>query len=269
MSDLRLMCIFAHPDDEALGCGFTLAKVASEGVQITLVCATRGERGWQGVPEVFPGEVAFGKIREAELLEASKVLGIREVVFLDYLDGDLSRVNTLEAVGKIAREIRRVRPQVVVTFDPSGAYGHPDHIAISQYSLGGVMAAADIGYIDSAGFPPHRVEKVYYMVDTAELVQMVKETIGPISIEVGGVVREHFGWPGWAVTTWINAVDHWETGLKAIACHQTQVSGILDRLYRLPETHDPGVWANQAFYRVFSLVPVEGHLETDLFEGLR
>lgn len=95
---LKLMCVLAHPDDESLGMGGTLAKYAAEGVETYLVTATRGERGWFGEEKDYPGPEALGKMREAELLNAAKELGIREVNFLDYMDGDLDQANASEAI---------------------------------------------------------------------------------------------------------------------------------------------------------------------------
>lgn len=76
---LKLMCVLAHPDDESLGTGGTLAKYAAEGIETYLVTATRGERGWKGDEQDNPGLEALGKTREAELLAAARVLGLREV----------------------------------------------------------------------------------------------------------------------------------------------------------------------------------------------
>src|SRR5262245_48764454 len=127
---LRLMAVLAHPDDESLGFGGTLARYAAEGVETYLVTATRGEHGWFGDPAEYPGPEALGRIREAELQAAANVLKLCEIRFLDYIDGDLDKADPREAVAKIVGHLRRVRPDVVLTFDPNGAYGHPDHIAI-------------------------------------------------------------------------------------------------------------------------------------------
>ena len=88
---LKLMCILAHPDDESLGTGGILAKYAAEGVETYLVTATRGERGWMGDEKDDPGLEALGRLRTGELQAAAQVLGLREVNFLDYIDGDLDR----------------------------------------------------------------------------------------------------------------------------------------------------------------------------------
>src|SRR5512142_497609 len=156
---LRLMCLFAHPDDETLSAGGILAKYAAEGVETYVICATRGERGWGGKSkETYPGPAALGKIREAELRAAAGVLGVREVIFLDYIDGDLDKASPGEAIARIAAHLRRVRPQVVVTADPQGWYGHPDHIAMTQFTLGALVQAA----AGAPGQPPHQVSKLYY-----------------------------------------------------------------------------------------------------------
>src|ERR1700687_2036782 len=140
---LKLMCVLAHPDDESLGNGGILAKCAAEGVETYLVTATRGERGWFGNESDYPGLEALGKRREAELLAAAQVLGIRRVDFLDYIDGDLDQAPPSEVIAQIVGHVRSVKPDVVVTFGPDGAYGHPDHIAICQLTTAALVAAAD------------------------------------------------------------------------------------------------------------------------------
>src|SRR5215469_2010580 len=95
---LKLMCVLAHPDDESLGNGGILAKYAAEGIKTYLVTATRGEHGWFGDEQTYPGPKELGKIRENELLDAARVLNIRSVDFLDYIDGELDQVNAEEAI---------------------------------------------------------------------------------------------------------------------------------------------------------------------------
>jgi LmbE family N-acetylglucosaminyl deacetylase len=99
------MGVFAHPDDESLGIGGTLAAYAAEGIETYLVSATRGERGRFGDSGEKPPLEVVGRVREAELRDAAKVLGVREVHFLDYCDGDLDRANAAE-VGDVARVYR-------------------------------------------------------------------------------------------------------------------------------------------------------------------
>src|SRR5262245_50885968 len=86
---LRLMAILAHPDDESMAMGGTLARYAAEGAEVTLITATRGQQGWPGAPADNPGPRRLGELREAELRAAARVLGLHELVFLDYVDGEL------------------------------------------------------------------------------------------------------------------------------------------------------------------------------------
>src|SRR5574341_1465404 len=136
---LKLMCVLAHPDDECLGTGGILARYEAEGVETYLVTATRGEHGWWGEEKDYPGPEALGQIREAELRASAQALGLREVNLLDYLDGALDQAGPAQAIAKIVGHLRRVRPHVVVTFGPEGAYGHPDHIAISQFTSAAIV----------------------------------------------------------------------------------------------------------------------------------
>ncbi len=162
------MCVLAHPDDESLGTGGALARYASEGVEIHVVCATRGELGRFGNAVEKPAPEVVGRAREAELRAAAAVLGTSEVNFLGYVDRSLDAADPLEAQSRIASHIRRVRPHVVITFAPDGAYGHPDHIAISQFATGAVVAAADAQFaIPDCGYPAHSVSKLYYIAWSA------------------------------------------------------------------------------------------------------
>ena len=138
---LRLMAVLAHPDDESLAMGGTLARYADEGMETFLVTATRGENGRYGRAKRW-SPTALARVREAELRAACDVLGISELSFLDYEDGAVDRVWAADASDKIAGHIERVRPDVVLTFGPEGAYGHPDHIAISQFTTAAVVQAA-------------------------------------------------------------------------------------------------------------------------------
>lgn len=268
MEAKRILCVFAHPDDESMGMGGTIARYASEGVDVSLVCATRGERGWFGPEDGNPGLVKLGQLREGELRQAAEILGIHAVHFLDYTDGDLDRVEPLEAIGRIANHIRTIQPQVVVTFPPDGNYGHPDHIAISQFASAAVVCAADPEYTGGALLPSHRVSKMYYMVDSEKFVQLVTSTMGEITFDVDAQVRGEIAWKDWQVTTRIEMSAHTKTALRAIKCHASQLAS-LGPLMASPEEMFAQVLAVQGtFYRVFSLVNGGRKVETDLFEGI-
>ncbi len=163
---LKLMAVLAHPDDESLGAGGILAKYAAEGIETSLVTATRGERGWFGDERENPGFEGLGQIREAELQAAAEVLGIRSVNFLDYIDGELDQAHPAEVVAKIVGYLRHVKPDVVVTFGPDGSYGHPDHIAIAQFTTAAIIEAASPDSLYYRELAPHSVAKLYYMAPT-------------------------------------------------------------------------------------------------------
>ena len=255
---LRLMCVLAHPDDESLGTGGILAKYASEGVATSVVTATRGERGRFDDTGVSPGPAIVGRAREAELRAAASELGVRDLAFLDYLDAQLDRADPNEAVEKIANHIRRVRPQVVVTFDPFGAYGHPDHIAISQFTTAAIVRAADT----------YRVSKLYYFVFTAHQWATYQGAFKTLSSTIDGTVRSAMAWPDWSITTQVDASAVWQKVWRAVQCHKTQMS-IYKTFASLSEDDQKLIWGRPAFYRVFSLVNGGRAVETDLFEGFR
>ncbi len=265
---LKLLAILAHPDDESLGLGSTLAKYAAEGVQTYLICATRGERGWNGDDKDNPGLMALGKIRAGELVCAAETLGIRQVYFLDYIDGELDQADPGKAIQKIALLIQEIRPQVVVSFGPDGGYGHPDHIAVSQFAMAACLLAADSGSLKVQDLSSHQVSKFYYFVNNPDMTKNYTGFFGDIHMDVDGVARAFSTWQDWMCTTVIDGSAHWRTALKAVNCHQSQVS-IYGGLNELSDEKNIALWGKRAFYRAFSLVNGGRKLETDLFAGIR
>ena len=267
---MKLCGVFAHPDDETLGAGGTFARYAAEGVETYVVTATRGQRGRFKDGAGHPGPEAVGRVREAELRAACAVLGVQEVSLLDYWDKDLDRADPGEIVGQLVAHLRRIRPQVVITFDPTGAYGHPDHIAICQFATAAVTAAADPSFpvAEGADRPAHRVSKLYYMGWPAAKWEAYQEAFKRLVSKVDGVERQAAPWPDWGLTTRIDTADHWETVWRAVQCHETQMA-IYGPLAHLSEEHHRGLWGSQEYYRAMSLVNGGREKETDLFEGLR
>lgn len=265
---LKLLAVLAHPDDESLGLGGVLAKYAAEGVRVSLVTATRGEGGrfheHRDGPE-HPGRERLGAIREAELRAAAEVLGIADVSILGYPDGRLDEADPREILGKLVEHVRRVRPDVVITFPPDGAYGHPDHIAICQFATAAVVASADPGFGDGSA---HAASKLYYFVHSEARMTAYEEAFKKLTSKVDGVERHPHPWPEWEITTRIESRAHTNTVRRAISCHVSQVSvfGALRTLS--PERHEE-LWGIQEFYRAMSTVNGGRRPETDLFEGLR
>jgi N-acetyl-1-D-myo-inositol-2-amino-2-deoxy-alpha-D-glucopyranoside deacetylase len=135
-----ILAVFAHPDDESFGMAGTLTLAAAAGLPVHVVCATDGDLGGEG--ESVADRVMAPDIRRGELRGACRAMGIGEPVFLGYGDsgmegwgpppGSLVLADTDEVVDRIVEVIVRLRPEIVVTFDPNGIYGHPDHTAISR-----------------------------------------------------------------------------------------------------------------------------------------
>lgn len=261
----RLMAVLAHPDDESLGVGGLLAASAAQGVETYLVTATRGERGRFFTNDGRPSDSEVGRVREAELRAAAQVLGVREVALLDYVDGELDRSNSQEVVASIVAHLRRVRPQVVVTFDPFGAYGHPDHVAISQLTSAAILAAADSDFANE--LEPHRVSKLYYFVTDERRWAVYQSAFKRLTSRVDGEERSAVAWPAWAVSATIDARDHWRTVWSAVNCHATQLA-VYGRLGELTPDEHEALWGSETFYRVFSRVNGGRTRETDLFAGI-
>jgi LmbE family N-acetylglucosaminyl deacetylase len=265
---LKLLAVFPHPDDETLGLGPTLARYSAEGVETYLICATRGERGWFDSEGPDPGLEGVARIREVELLCAAEHLGLHEVSFLDYIDGDVDQANPEDIIGKLVSHIRHIKPHIVVTFSPDGAYGHPDHIALSQFTNGALVCAADKDFVDANAQPSHRVLKFYYMVDSLDIVGVANEAFGGISMEVDGVTRTHVGWEDWQITTRLDNNKYLDKVQKAMLCHRSQLPGY-GPLAEWSLAELTKIFGTGNFYRAFSIVNGGRKVETDLFEGLR
>ena len=194
-SRFKLLAVLAHPDDESLGLGGTLAKYAAEGVDTYLVTATRGERGRLGTRGKTADPSETGRVREMELRDAASVLGIREVSILGFPDGAVDRVDAKVAIRTIVEHIRRIRPQVVVTFGPEGGYGHPDHVAICQFATAGTICAADTAFHCGESLPPHRAAKLYYMAWRKAALDLYEATFRKLVSTVDGDRREATPWP--------------------------------------------------------------------------
>lgn len=263
---LRLMAVLAHPDDESLGVGGTLATYAAEGIETYVVTATRGERGRYFTNEGRPSDAEVGRVREAELRAAAQELGVREVQFLDYVDGELDQAEAREATGRIVAQLRRLRPQVVITFDPFGAYGHSDHVAICQFTTAAVFAAADPSFPAEA--PPHRVSKLYFFVTTERRWAPYQVAFKRLTSTVDGAERGALSWPDWAVSAEIDTRRQWPTVWRAVRRHESQLAQYEALRELSPEQHEI-LWGSGTFYRVFSTVNGGRGKETDLFAAVR
>jgi N-acetylglucosamine malate deacetylase 2 len=172
MKQRKLLCIFAHPDDESRIVGGALAKYASEGVHITLVVATRGEEGSAGEPPLCSTE-ELPRVREQELREACRILGISDLEILDYRDGSLPDVDQDELIGRFVESIRRTRPDVVLTFGPEGRTLHPDHLVIHKAATAAFHLAGDPDAYPAHQLPPYTPAKLYYHIVPESIAKRV------------------------------------------------------------------------------------------------
>lgn len=224
-----LLIVLAHPDDESFAMGGTLAKYAAQGVKVTLVCATRGEAGIAGLT---PDETA--QVRTRELEAAATALGLADVRFLGYLDGQLATANPTTVVGQLVDILRAVQPQAVITFGPDGISGHPDHRAIHRFATTA---------FDQAGL----LARLYYLAPSEATMQ----GCGVIPAEeiAGGPVAA------------IDVGEHLATKVRAMQCHASQ---------NPPFSGSPEVEAERlACHEYFTLarpIAVDGTGWTDLFE---
>lgn len=178
-----LLAALAHPDDESFGAGGTLALYAQRGVQVHLVCATRGEAG-QVSAECLQGFDSVADLRVSELRCAAGILGLAGVHFLDYRDSGMSgssdnqhpRALAAAPVGEVALRmvhfIRLLHPQVIITNDPIGGYKHPDHIAIHKATTKAFHLAGDPAFVDVDGLPPYQPQKLYYQVFSKQALRL-------------------------------------------------------------------------------------------------
>jgi LmbE family N-acetylglucosaminyl deacetylase len=138
----RLLCVFAHPDDEVFCAGGSIAKYSAEGYEIKVVSATKGDAG-----QIRDAKIAtrrtLGSVRAGELQQSCLHLGVQEAVCLEYGDGTLKDVDMETLVADVVKIIREFQPDVVITFGPDGAYGHPDHIAIGKATTIACTLAGD------------------------------------------------------------------------------------------------------------------------------
>ncbi|HMV48279.1 MAG TPA: PIG-L family deacetylase [Blastocatellia bacterium] len=225
-----LLAVFAHPDDESLVAGGTLAKYAAESERrrTALLCATRGDWG-----PISDDELAdysnLGEVRERELRAACEVLGISWLRFLDIEDACVSAVIGTEdeavALEKIVRAIRELRPQTIITFGPDGLYGHPDHIAIGQLTAQACRLAADADVFPqhlTEGLSAHQTAELLFATAPQGLYSDLLAQLPP-SAHLWGIPPESFGVPAETITAQVNIAPFWEQKLRALRCHRTQL----------------------------------------------
>lgn len=264
------MAVVAHPDDEAFGLGGTLAKYAAEGCDVHVVTATRGEAGDIRDPELA-NRANLPQVREQELRCACDTYGIHPPHFLDYVDGQLPIVHQGQAVGKIVRLLRELRPQVLITFGPDGIYCHYDHMAVHRWATAAYDMAAD-----ESCFPDqirdscelHQVRKLYYQVLSEEALTAMSPEGQAASVMMDGVPFPMVGWPPEKITTAIDVSDQLETKLKGLMCHATQID-VTSELEGVDVAQMAQAFGRETYVLARCTVGWPDGVETDLLRGLR
>jgi N-acetyl-1-D-myo-inositol-2-amino-2-deoxy-alpha-D-glucopyranoside deacetylase len=282
---LTLMAVHAHPDDEIFGTGGVYARAADEGMRTVLVVATGGEEGEIRDParDTPEGHARLAEIRADELRRSVDVLGIEEVYFLGYRDSGMLgtpandnpasffRADREEATGRIVRLIREVRPDVLVTYDERGGYGHPDHVTAHEVTTAAVEAAADPERYPEPGLSAWSVPKVYNTANPRSVWRWIGEQMRERGIapepEEPEYDYESYLTPDELITTRVDVSPYVRRKHAALMEHQTQISAD-DWLNSMPADLMEALLRTESFIRIHSAVPVP-EPENDLFAGLR
>lgn len=272
---LTLMAVHAHPDDEATGTGGVLARYAAEGVRTVLVTCTDGSCG-DGPGGVKPGDpghdpVAVASLRRQELEESCGVLKITDLEMLEYPDsgmagwpgndapGSFWQTPVEEAAARLAELMRHYRPDVVVTYDENGFYGHPDHIQAHRIT----MAALEL-----VDFTP----KVYWTTVPRSAMGRFGEVMREFGEDVPepdpaeGAATPEIGLPDDEITTWVDTTAFSDQKFDALAAHASQGENIF--FLKMGKKRFGELMGTETFLRVQDPTgaPVP---ENDLFAGLR
>jgi LmbE family N-acetylglucosaminyl deacetylase len=266
---LTIMAVHAHPDDEVISTGGVLARYAAEGIQTVLVTCTNGEQGDApgGIKPGQPGHdmSAVRAQRLCELQESAALLGIEHVELLGYRDSGMDgwdanhdpdafwNIPLERAAARLGDLMRHYRPQVVVTYDENGNYGHPDHIQANRITLV-AAAATDIP------------AKLYY---TAIPRESSREMF--TALRARGIIDfeppDDFGTPMDQITTVVDVAPYVRRKVKALEAHGSQGDSI--PFLRMPSELQQMIFSTESFVRHFNRVAAAPAQETDLFAGLR
>lgn len=210
-----VLAIFAHPDDESLACGGTLARLSDAGARVILICGSRGESGSVSDPGLVAGE-ELGAVRTRELREAAAVLGIDDVIVLEHPDGDLRWDDVSEFHDEIVDAIQTYRPDAVITFAEDGLYWHLDHIGVHERTYTAVKSFGTAA-------PP-----LYYVTLPKGIMRALVEAAhakggAPPDSSFWGIEPDAFGDAALPATLAVDVRDWVPRKLQALRCHRTQM----------------------------------------------
>ncbi len=290
---LTFMAVHAHPDDEIFGTGISFARLSSEGVRTVLVTATRGEFGEivdpdldeAGKAEVFK---KLGQVREGELRDSVAALGVSELRFLDFNDSGMVgtkenqnpasffQANFDEAVRRLVKLIRELKPQVMATYDPWGGYGHPDHVQAHRVTAIAFDAAGDPRFYPELGLEAWQPQKLYYTVIPRSWFQQLSKEMRERGVDGPWnnpeMDTDEWGTDDRVVTTRFDGREFIDNKIAAFRAHKTQIAPN-NFMFIIPEEMQREGLGVEFFTLAKSNLPnytrpAEGH-EEDLFAGLR
>lgn len=299
--DRRLLLVHAHPDDESIGQGATMARYVAEGVGVTLVTCTGGELGEILVPELehlaADREDGLGEHRRGELANAMKALGVTDHRYLGgfgaYRDSGMkwhpdghavaadetderafANADLTEAADHLVAVIREVRPQVLVTYDEFGGYGHPDHIQAHRVATYAAALAAVPSYRLDLG-AAHDITKIYWSAMSETRVRAGLRALREAGDTTTFEGMEHDGdlprmfVPDEALTAAIHAEQYAAAKTEALKAHRTQIA-VDGPFFALSNNQGNEIWGTE-FFRIAKGRPGpvgDDGLEDDLFAGL-
>ncbi|HUP34698.1 MAG TPA: N-acetyl-1-D-myo-inositol-2-amino-2-deoxy-alpha-D-glucopyranoside deacetylase [Candidatus Limnocylindria bacterium] len=280
-NELTLMAVHAHPDDESISTGGVLARYADEGLRTVLVTCTGGEIG-EIADTVVATPATLHEIRRQELERACEILRVGRLHLLGYRDSGMMgtpdnehpssfyQASLEEATARLVTLIRRDRPQVLVTYDERGFYGHPDHIRAHQITVAAFDAAGDPGRWPEAG-PPWRPAKLYYTAVARSAIRefgrLLREAGIRAPFEDGEGGQPEIGIADELITTNVDVSAHVERKRQALMAHASQMGP--DVFFaRMPPALFHRTFGRESFQLVRGRSGVAG-LEDDLFAGLR
>ena len=229
LEHLSVLAAFAHPDDEGFGCGGTLAMLVSRGARVTLVCGTNGDVGEISDPALATPETLW-QVRQEELRRAMDVTGVGDLRFLNYRDSGmvgsednrhpnaLHQADAGQVADRIVEVMNETQPQVVLTHDPSGGYGHPDHIAMCRH-----VTAAFSKFAGQGG--PKDSRALYYVCfPRSNFRRMWREMLDlGITPPFASMDMDSLGTPDDEVTVTRDVSEYVDTKIASLDCHQTQL----------------------------------------------
>ena len=209
-----ILAIFAHPDDESLACGGTLARAADAGARVVLICATRGEGGSISDPALVP-DGDLGRVRVQELRAAADALGITDLIVCRHPDGSLRWADVPELHAEIVIALRRFRPDAVITFGEDGLYWHVDHIGVHERTYTAVQSLG-----------PEAPPLYYVTMPKGAIRAMVEEARakgGAPEASFWGIEPDAFGDAAQPCTLVVDVRAWAGRKLAALRCHRTQM----------------------------------------------